>query len=149
MKLKRILSLALALVMSFALAVPAFADEPDDDNEGIMLLAQLYSDNSISANSGTYRPHFTTTPNDGRYLRIWFHNQGAETVMVTLVDYNTKEALKSQAFAPGVSNVAFVYIIPTPDKACSYELHFESIGSSGARVIGQAAAAQYVYYPQN
>ena len=40
MRLKKMMSLLLALAMSFALAVPAFAAEPDGGNEGIMPLTQ-------------------------------------------------------------------------------------------------------------
>lgn len=149
MKMKRFLSLVLAMVMSLALAAPAFAAE-DDPDEGIMPLAQLYSDNAISAESGTYFPRFTTTPGNGAYLRIWFRNTGTERVIVRLWDTsNPKNPVKSQAFDPGTPNDTFVYIIPTPDKPCTFYLEFTNNGPTGERITGQAAAAQYPTYPGN
>ncbi len=149
MKMKRFLSLVLAMVMSLALAAPAFAAEDGDPNEGIMPLAQLYSDNNINANSDTYKPTFTTTPGAGKYLRVWFRNKGAESVVVTLWDYNTRERLMSKTFIPNDPNDTFLYTISAPDKACSFYLTFQSIGDSNARVIGQAAAAQHATRPSN
>ena len=149
MKTKRFLSLLLALVMSLSMAVPAFAaDGPDDPDAGIMPLAQLYNDDYISAESGYYRPSFTTTPGAGKYLRVWFRNKGTEPVVVTLLD-STNKYLTSKTFNPGTSEETFLYIIPTPNKACTFYLTFESNGPSGEQITGQAAAAQYTYNPGN
>ena len=53
MRLKKMMSLLLALAMSFALAAPAFAAEPDDGNEGIMPLTQnLITDGSVETSQG-------------------------------------------------------------------------------------------------
>lgn len=142
MKMKRFLSLILAMVMSLALAAPAFAAEDGDPNEGIMPLAQIFSDD-VNLKNGSDSIPFTTTPGYGTKLHIWFRNQGTETVKITLRDYSTRKDLQSWTFRPYDSNDTVTYTIPTPDKACSYYLNFVSIGDSGARVIGQVAVALY------
>ena len=124
MKLKKVMSLFLALVMSFALAAPAFAAEPDDGDEGIMPLAAIYDDRGIS-------------------VRVWFHNRGSEPVVVTLRDSATHEERGSMKVAAGIGDT-FTSEILTPDKPCTYYLHFESYGS-GARVVGDVTVSQYPY----
>lgn len=143
MKLKKVMSLFLALVMSFALAAPAFAAEPDDGDEGIMPLAAIYDDRGISVSSGSPTRSFTTTPSNGKYVRVWFHNRGSEPVVVTLRDSATHEERGSMKVAAGIGDT-FTSEILTPDKPCTYYLHFESYGS-GARVVGDVTVSQYPY----
>ncbi len=145
MKLKKVVSLLLALVMSFALAAPAFAAEPDDGNEGIMPLAQVYSKEPVSCSSGNGVGPFTTTPSNGKYLQVWFHNQGSAPVVVILTDAAGNE-ITHKTFAVGDTGNSIVYVIPTPDKPCTYRVRFEC-PPSGAWITGEVAAAQYTYNP--
>ena len=146
MKLKKVVSLFLALVMSFALAAPAFAAEPGDGDEGIMPLAAIYDDRGISVSSGNPTRSFTTTPSNGKYIRVWFLNRGSEPVIVTLRDSATHEEIGSMKVAVGGGGQTFTREIRTPDKPCTYYLYFESYGS-GARVMGDVTVSQYPYNP--
>lgn len=144
MKLKKVMSLFLALVMSFALAAPAFAAEPDDGDEGIMPLYQVYPDVPVSCENGGRTPDFTTTPSNGKYLHVWFQNKGSETVRVILRDSATHANLDSIEIPAGVQNLKLVYEIKTPDKPCTFYLRYES-QPSGAWITGRVAVAQYTY----
>ena len=85
MKTKRLVSLLLALVMSLALAVPVFAAEPDDGDEGIMPLAQIFPDIQISQGDGDYRTrNFAATPGNGKTIHVWFRNDTDYPVEVYL-----------------------------------------------------------------
>lgn len=88
MKTKRFLSLLLALVMSLSLAAPAFADGPDDgdgDNGGIMPRATLFQDPAVSSGSGSYRSEtFTSTPGNGKYIKVWYANRSDHDATVYL-----------------------------------------------------------------
>ena len=97
MKLKKMMSLLLTLAMSFALAVPAFAAGPGDGDEGIMPLMQLYPNDEINIRSGSTVGPVTTTPGQGNYVRVWFRNNGTESVDVILVDWNTHAVLGTKS----------------------------------------------------
>ena len=145
MKLKKMMSLLLALAMSFALAAPAFAAEPGDGDEGIMPLMQLYPNDEINIRSGSTVGPVTTTPGQGNYLQVWFHNQGSAPVVVILTDAAGNE-ITHKTFAVGDTGNSIVYVIPTPDKPCTYRVRFEC-PPSGAWITGEVAAAQYTYNP--
>lgn len=146
MKRKRFLSLLLALVMSLTLAAPVFAAEPDDGDEGIMPLTQVYPEEYISISSGNSVGPFTTTPANGKYLRVWFRNNGSESVTVMLMDSSNSTSLKSMSVPAGGRSDYFVYTIPTPNRPCTYYIRFYS-PETGARINGYVAAAQYADYP--
>ena len=89
--MKKFLSLTLALIMTLALAVPAFAENtpplpPDasDEDYGIMPLAALFPQTPISG-AGTYETYdFTASSSNGNYIRFWFQNTTSEEVDVYL-----------------------------------------------------------------
>jgi hypothetical protein len=146
MKTKRFLSLLLAMVMAFSMAVPVFAAEPDDPDEGIMPLAQVYPQEPVSTSSGNGVGPFTTSPGAGKYLQVWFANRGTTNVTVVLKDL-TNGTSKSMTVTWNTShnNDKLVYEIPNPDVANTFEIRFYSVNS--AWVLGDVAAAQYPYYP--
>ncbi len=81
--MKRFLSLFLALVMSFALAVPAFAAGPADPGEGEIVIEPRISPlmvNQVITPTGA--PWDQT---DGyKYYRVWVYNTSSTTMKVTL-----------------------------------------------------------------
>ena len=139
MKLKKVMSLFLALVMSFALAAPAFAAEPGDGDEGIMPLMQLYPNDDISMRSGLSLGPFTTTPGQGNNIRVWFHNKGSESVNVILMNGNT--VVEKKLIGAGVQNEALECPIPNPGQPFTFTVCFQS--QTSMRVIGTVAIAQY------
>lgn len=147
MKIKRFLSLLLALVMSLSMAVPAFAaDGPDDPDAGIMPLAQVYPKEPVSTSSGNSVGPFTTSPGAGQYLQVWFANRGTSDVTVELMDITngTSQSMRV-TWNSSHNNDKFVYIIPNPDVACTFYIRFTSVNSTW--ISGDVAAAQYPYYP--
>lgn len=149
MKTKRILPLLLALAMSLALTAPAFAATLYQNktivggNEGIIPVAEVYPKDKISLSSGNSVGPFTTSPSSGRYLRIWFNNQGSEAVTVMLMDgSNSGEPLASMSAEVNGLSKSFTYTIPTPDVPHTYYIRFAS-PATGARIEGSVAAVLY------
>lgn len=147
MKTKRFLSLLLALVMSMAMAVPAFAaDDPDDPDEGIMPLMQVYPQEPVSTSSRNGVGPFTTSPGAGKYLQVWFRNRGTSDVTVELMDLTngTSQSMKV-TWNSSHNNEKMVYEIPNPDVACTFFIRFTSDNSTW--ISGDVAAQQYSSYP--
>lgn len=140
MKLKKVMSLFLALVMSFALAAPAFAAEPGDGDEGIMPLMQLYPNDPINIRSGSMVGPVTTTPGQGDHIRVWFRNDGTESVTVTLLDWNTRAVLGTKFVGAGAQE-PLEYTIANPSQPLSVSARFDS--ATSMRVVGIVAIAQY------
>ena len=146
MRLKKMMSLLLALVMSFALAVPAFAAEPHGGNEGIMPLTQnLITDGSVETSQGYSTRPFTTTPANGKYIRVWFRNNLDKAVEVMLVPVGSTEPV-AQATATKDKDGVIVFTIPTPDQPCSYFIMVEDL-ATGGRISGRLSATQYIVRP--
>ena len=140
MNLKKMMSLLLALAMSFALAVPAFAAGPGDGDEGIMPLMQLYPNDEINIRSGSTVGPVTTTPGQGNYVRVWFRNNGTESVDVILVDWNTHAVLGTKSVGAGAQE-PLEYTIANPSQPLSVAVRFNS--ATSMRVVGIVAIAQY------
>lgn len=103
-KTKKFLSLLLAMVMSLSLAAPVFAAEPEDDpNEGIMLLSTLYDSKDLNLGTGSFNSDkFTTTPGNGKYIKVWYANRTNynTTVYLFRVNANGDELVTYKTFAP-------------------------------------------------
>lgn len=153
--MKRFLSLFLALMMSFALAVPAFADEPtdpDDGNAGIMPLLQVFPD-SPAGGRGTYNTaRFTTTPSNGNYIQVWYANLATSPARIMLhrVDSGKDEIVSINSNGDkymtvnSMNNGSFVYSDATAGSGTYYVV----IECPGNGIInGRIAVAQYAYNP--
>ena len=151
MKTKRFLSLLLALAMSFSLAVPAFAAEPyGDPSAEIKPRLQLCPHEPISWSSGNSVGPFTTSPNSGKYLRVWFRNYSGAEVTVILMDGTNSIRVPLKFMIVGSDSGQqgrFVYEIPNPDVPHTFYIRFD--GRNSARIVGEIAAAQYTYDPSN
>lgn len=109
MKIKRFLSLLLALVMSLSMAVPAFAaDGPDDPDAGIMPLSvTLYENRTINEQTrGSYTSdRVTSTPGNGPYIKVWYRNNSTTAaVNVYLWRADRTTYVRHVQIAPGASD---------------------------------------------
>ena len=150
--MKKLLSLVLALAMTFAIAAPALAAEfpPVDtaDNDfGIMPLSSLYS-NTVSDTSGRWKSYdFTATPSNGNYIRIWFENTTDERVTVILYRYNTLLGRLPVCIMNVSGNSGQSKVYHTSDAgSATYYLSIEA-SESGGLIQGTIAAAQYATNP--
>ena len=138
MKTKRFLSLLLALVMSLSLAVPVFATEPDDPNEGIELHMQLFENPYVNDRTGTYRTdNFTSTPGNGKYIKVWYRNYTDKKATIVLYNKDSK-VLDSKEVAPNSENEIW-YVGSNTEPVTYYVRVLEDLS---APVIGYLAVAQ-------
>jgi len=84
MKTKRFLSLLLALAMSFALAVPAFAAEPGGGKEIMPLNAILLPYGHIESPETYTSRQFSTSPSNGNWIQYYFQNETGSPVTLML-----------------------------------------------------------------
>ena len=131
MKTKRFLSLLLAVVMSFSMAVPVFAAKP-----------QAFPQKHISLSSGGSVGPFAVTPGSGKYLQVWFRNFSGAEVTVMLMNESNTIVLKAMTVKKnsGAQN-KLVYPLLDPNLPTKYYIRFQAEG--GAQVVGDVAAAQY------
>lgn len=151
MKAKRFLSLLLALVMSLSLSAPAFAADVANATfkAGLKPPLQLYPKEPISMSSGNSVGPFTTSPNAGAYLQVWFANRGTADVTVILMDGTNRIPLSSMTVAQNGAyhDDAFVYHIPSSDVPNTFYIYFQARNS--ARILGDVSVALYAYDPSD
>lgn len=138
MKMKRVLSLLLALVMCLAMAAPAFAAEPEDPNEGIELHMQLFENPYVNDSTGTYHTdNFTSTPGNGTYIKVWYRNYSDERATVVLYNKNGTD-LKAMNIAPGGEGE--IWYTGSNTTAVSYYVRI--LSEYSGQVTGYLAVAQ-------
>ena len=151
--MKKFLSLTLALIMTLALAVPAFAENtpplpPDasDEDYGIMPLAALFPQTPISG-AGTYETYdFTASSSNGNYIRFWFQNTTSEEVDVYLYRTDSgKNVLVKSMTVEGDSQNQEVYYNSTASSG-TYYIKIDAVASGGT-ISGTLSVAQYTKRP--
>ncbi len=172
--MKKFLSLTLALIMTLALAVPAFAvtdptipsDTSDEDlgwlisvfdyakkhlcnwklHNGIMPLASLFPQTPI-AGAGTYKTYdFTASSSNGNYIRFWFENTTSEAVDVYLYRTDSgKDKLVKSMSVDGDSHNQEVYYNSTASSG-TYYIKIDA-SESGGTISGNLSVAQYTKRP--
>lgn len=155
--MKKFLSLTLALMMSLALAAPAFAastpvppSDAEKEDYGIMPLMDIYSESMVVSTSGRWdSPKFAATPGNGTYIRFWFNNTTAEAVRVYLywVDSLGQEWHLETMEVPANSQKSMVYNNSRAD-SWSYKVVVEAY-VSGGDIAGSLNVAQYATNPSN
>lgn len=154
--MKKLLSLILALAMTFSLAAPAFATEVppsdcSDDDYGIMPLTSLFDDYASSRNGTWTSSEFTATPSNGNYIRFWHDNTTDEAVRVYLYLADAKIGSVQIDFpvkmleVPAHSNKSTVYNAPSAGSG-RYFVKIEAYVSGGS-VAGDVSVAQYTTNP--
>lgn len=151
--MKKFLSLTLALIMTLALAVPAFAsttppDPPSasDEDDGIMPLAALFPQTPV-ADAGSYRStDFTASSSNGNYIRFWFENTTSEKVTVSLYRTDSgRDVLVKSMPVDGNSQDQRTYYSSTANSG-TYYIYIEAV-SSGGTISGNLSVAQYKTNP--
>lgn len=140
---KRFLVLFLALVMSFTLAAPAFADEPDDGNAGIMPLLQIFPDDDILSSSSYRTDEFAPNPGAGNYIQFWFANTSNNLVWVYLYRVGISTPVK-MIEVPAQTNGLGVYYSATAESGTYY---VRIVAQNGGLIQGRLAVAQYLNDP--
>ncbi len=151
--MKKFLSLTLALIMTLALAVPAFAvtdptipSDTSDEDYGIMPLASLFPQTPI-AGAGTYKTYdFTASSSNGNYIRFWFENTTSEAVDVYLYRTDSgKDKLVKSMSVDGDSHNQEVYYNSTASSG-TYYIKIDA-SESGGTISGNLSVAQYTKRP--
>lgn len=153
--MKKFLSLILALMMTMALAIPAFAagtpsDSPPEitaPNSGIMPRTGIFSDTAISTNSTWTSPEHSVTSSNGNYIRYWHQNDTNEKVKVYLyrtdTEYHTNYV--SMMTVNANDQGSKVFYTRTAGSG-TYKITIEAYESGGG-VNGDVALAQYTSHP--
>lgn len=150
--MKKLLSLILALAMTFSLAAPAFATEVppsdcSDDDYGIMPLISLFDDYASSRNGTWTSSEFTATPSNGDFIRFWHENTTSESVKVYLYRLDTifpTFPVKIME-VPANSNKSMVFNGQNAGSG-TYQIKIEAYVSGGS-VAGDVSVAQYITNP--
>ena len=149
--MKKFLPLILALVMSLALAAPAFAEstpvppsDAEEEDYGIMPLMDIYSESMVASTSGRWEsPKFSATPGNGGNIRFWFSNTTGEAVKVYLfwVDSLGVDRIARSMEVPANSQKSAVYSSSRAD-SYTYRVVVEAF-LSGGDITGSLNVAQY------
>lgn len=142
-KTKKFLSLLLAMVMSLSLAAPVFAAEPEDDpNAGIMPLANLYQDPSINNGTGDHRTtSFTSTPGNGKFIKVWFANRSNYPVTVDLYVVGQTNPVESWDFGPNSYADNGRWHVGSDTEAVTYYVRIRAKNAN--TIVGYLSVAQY------
>lgn len=151
--MKRMTSLALALVMTTALTVPAFAaSAPTVDpattitETNIMPRVSLFTDKAYSENGQWNSSQFTATSSNGNYIRFWHQNDTGEPVKVYLYRiFNGQSLLVSTMEVAKNDQNSQVYYNKNAGSG-TYQIVVEPY-KSGGLVSGSVAASQYKTRP--
>lgn len=146
--------MTLALIMTMAFAVPAFATdipptghpEITDPDDGITPWISLFDDTAVSRNGGWTSCEFSATASDGNYIRFWHQNNTGEMVKVYL--YRTDKSITSYVsmmYVEANDQNSKVYYSSTAGSG-TYKIVVEPY-VSGSKVSGDVAAAQYKTNP--
>ena len=143
--IKKVLSLALALVMAMSLSVTGPVD-PTDPEGGIMPLASLFEDEAYSTKGTWTSVEFAAASSNGNYIRYWHQNNTNEEVKVYLyrTDKSTTTFVSSMTVEANDQN-SKVYYNSTAGSG-TYKIVVEAYVSGGT-VDGDVAAAQYKTRP--
>ena len=153
--MKKILSLTLALMMTMALAIPAFAaDTPLDSppeitapNNGIMPRTSIFSDTAISTNGKWTSSEYSATSSNGNYIRYWHQNDTNEKVKVYLYRTDTKDNTNYVSMMTVNANDQGSKVFYTRTAGSgTYKITIEAYESGGG-VNGDVALAQYTSRP--
>lgn len=144
MKTKRFLSLLLALVMSLALAAPAFAADADTgDVEPVMPRLQIFPDDPVTG-YGRYRSsNFSATPGNGKTIHVWFQNGTDHQIEIRLFRVGTANPVLTGIAQPHSNwpqGSEGDYTSPTADSGTYY---VELILRGNYLISGRLAVAQY------
>ena len=149
--MKKFLPLILALIMSLALAAPAFAEstpvppsDAEEEDYGIMPLMDIYSESMVASTSGRWEsPKFSATPGNGGNIRFWFSNTTGEAVKVYLfwVDSLGVDRIARSMEVPANSQKSAVYSSSRAD-SYTYRVVVEAF-VSGGDITGSLNVAQY------
>lgn len=151
--MKRFVSMALALVMSLCLAVPAFAAEAVPDRaveavptvvasgESIMPRTALLAQ-SLRATNTDETDSVTANADDGDYIRFYYRNDTDYKCHVYLIRMDdTSETIVGSMSVAGNAGKHEIYFRAGAGSA-TYKIKVENTENGGA-VIGMAVLAQY------
>lgn len=153
--MKKFLSLTLALMMTMALAISAFAagtpsDSPPEitaPNSGIMSLPSIFTDTAYSTNGKWTSSEYSATSSNGNYIRYWHKNDTNEKVKVYLyrtdTEHNTNYVSMMTVNANGQGSKVFY---TRTAGSGTYKITIEAYESGGG-VNGDVALAQYTSHP--
>ena len=134
--MKRFMSIALAVVMAFALQATAFAAAPANmDGPGGIILprAAIYPSGPISGTGSVRTTSFTATPSNGNYIRVWYENNATSKVMVYLYRTDSGKLTVAARFSvEGNGGQGHdVYYTSTAGSG-TYYVQIEAVGDGGA-----------------
>ena len=149
--MKKLLSLTLALMMTAALAIPAFTTgtppAAPSETTGTSSGISIFTDTAISTNGTWTSPEYSATSSNGNYIRYWHQNDTNEKVKVYLyrtdTKYNTNYVSMMTVNANDQSSKVFY---TRTAGSGTYKITIEAY-ESGGDVNGDAALAQYTSHP--
>ena len=150
--MKKFLSMTLALIMTMALASPAFASDtippvdPEPEEGWIMPRIAIFTNTASSDNGRWDSSEFSATASNGNYIRFWHDNTTDEDVKVYLykTDSGTDVRVKSMT-VPANSSLSEVYYSSKAGSG-TYKIVIEAT-VSGGDINGAVNVAQYVTRP--